>query len=204
MHPGRSDLLRIIGQGRWQHPFHSTATTYASWRATETRSWRRMAPPGGAAAVHDQTTPGLRWIDFLLERQGPELGRLRSPCRVVRSARTLTALRMPTGYKPGICWRHYYEWCQDHNKPMEAPNRSATSGEVARSPCRAELVHQWCLYGGSPIWADATVRSAGPTDSTPPSGTIANPPTSEAGFAFMWHSHNEREITTNNIFPAAC
>ena len=23
----------------------------------------------------------------------------------------------------------------------------------------------------------------------------------EAGFAFMWHSHNEREITTNNIFP---
>src|SRR5256885_6260590 len=29
------------------------------------------------------------------------------------------------------------------------------------------------------------------------SGTIANPPGSEAGFAFMWHSHNEREITTN-------
>jgi len=23
----------------------------------------------------------------------------------------------------------------------------------------------------------------------------------EAGFAFMWHSHNEREITTNNVFP---
>src|SRR2546422_6446257 len=39
------------------------------------------------------------------------------------------------------------------------------------------------------------------TGTTPPSGTIANPPGSEAGFAFMWHSHNEREITTNNIFP---
>ena len=39
------------------------------------------------------------------------------------------------------------------------------------------------------------------TGSTPPSGTIANSPTGEAGFAFMWHSHNEREITTNNIFP---
>ncbi len=36
---------------------------------------------------------------------------------------------------------------------------------------------------------------------TPPSGTIANSPSGEAGFAFMWHSHNEREITTNNIFP---
>ena len=41
----------------------------------------------------------------------------------------------------------------------------------------------------------------GPTGTTPPSGTIANSPTGEAGFAFMWHSHNEREITTNNIFP---
>ena len=30
---------------------------------------------------------------------------------------------------------------------------------------------------------------------------IANSPTGEAGFAYMWHSHNEREITTNNIFP---
>jgi hypothetical protein len=35
----------------------------------------------------------------------------------------------------------------------------------------------------------------------PPSGTVANDPGSEAGWAFMWHSHNEREITTNNIFP---
>jgi hypothetical protein len=39
------------------------------------------------------------------------------------------------------------------------------------------------------------------TGVTPPSGTIANSPSTEAGFAFMWHSHNEREITTNNAFP---
>ena len=44
-------------------------------------------------------------------------------------------------------------------------------------------------------------RAVGFTGSTPPSGTIANSPTEEAGFAYMWHSHNEREITTNNIFP---
>jgi hypothetical protein len=40
----------------------------------------------------------------------------------------------------------------------------------------------------------------GPTP-IPPFGTIANDPGAEAGFAYMWHSHNEREITTNNIFP---
>jgi hypothetical protein len=43
--------------------------------------------------------------------------------------------------------------------------------------------------------------NCGATGVTPPSGTIANSPSSEAGFAFMWHSHNEREITTNNMFP---
>jgi hypothetical protein len=57
-------------------------------------------------------------------------------------------------------------------------------------------------YGGSPyLGPNATVRAVGSTGTTPPSGTIANSPTGEAGFAFMWHSHNEREITTNNIFP---
>jgi hypothetical protein len=30
--------------------------------------------------------------------------------------------------------------------------------------------------------------------------TQANP-ASERGWAFMWPSHNEREITTNNVFP---
>jgi hypothetical protein len=34
-----------------------------------------------------------------------------------------------------------------------------------------------------------------------PAGTVANSPNGEAGFAYMWHSHNEREITTSNVFP---
>ena len=33
-----------------------------------------------------------------------------------------------------------------------------------------------------------------------PSNTQANP-ANERGWAYMWHSHNEREITTNNVFP---
>ena len=55
-----------------------------------------------------------------------------------------------------------------------------------------------------PMWGyscGAAAGSCGNTGTTPPSGTIANSPSGEAGFAFMWHSHNEREITTNNIFP---
>ena len=53
-------------------------------------------------------------------------------------------------------------------------------------------------YGGSPYFGgNATARAVGVTP-IPPSGTVAN---TSGSFAFMWHSHNEREITTNNAFP---
>jgi hypothetical protein len=56
-------------------------------------------------------------------------------------------------------------------------------------------------FGGSAyLGPDATARSTGTTP-IPPFGTVANSPSEEAGWAFMWHSHNEREITTNNVFP---
>src|SRR5205814_223918 len=97
---------------------------------------------------------------------------------------------------------NFMEWCQDHNKPVQvAPFGDVAAGGPATLPDPNVLTNgQW--YGGTPyLGPDATQRATGPTGTTPPSGTIANPPGSEAGFAFMWHSHNEREITTNNIFP---
>src|SRR5207248_157321 len=115
MHPGELTLLRIIGQGRWQHPFHEHGNHVR-----------------------------------ILGRDG----------NLILSATDPNTLADPNLFTNGA----------------------------------------W--YGGSPyLGPNATVRAAGPTGSTPPSGTIANSPTGEAGFAFMWHSHNEREITTNNIFP---
>jgi hypothetical protein len=97
---------------------------------------------------------------------------------------------------------NFYEWCQDHNKPLQvAPFGDVAGGGPATLP-DPNLFTNGAWYGGSPyLGPDATVRATGPTGTTPPSGTIANSPTGEAGFAFMWHSHNEREITTNNIFP---
>jgi FtsP/CotA-like multicopper oxidase with cupredoxin domain len=97
---------------------------------------------------------------------------------------------------------NYFEWCQDHKKALEtAPFGTVAGGGPVTLPDPNILANgPW--YGGSPyLGPDATTRAVGSTGSTPPSGTIANGPTSEAGFAYMWHSHNEREITTNNIFP---
>ena len=34
-----------------------------------------------------------------------------------------------------------------------------------------------------------------------PTPSRAAEPEPDAGYAYMWHSHNEREITTNNVFP---
>jgi hypothetical protein len=105
---------------------------------------------------------------------------------------------------------NYYEWCQDHNKPVQvAPFGDVASGGPATLPDPNVFTNgQW--YGGSPyLGPDATLRgSHGACDTTTnanctdllPSNTEANP-ANERGWAFMWHSHNEREITTNNVFP---
>ncbi|PYX35536.1 MAG: hypothetical protein DMG81_17855, partial [Acidobacteria bacterium] len=105
-------------------------------------------------------------------------------------------------YTSNLTAINYYEWCQDHNKPLEkAPFGNVATGGPATLP-DATILANGAWFGGSPyLGPEATIRAVGFTGTTPPSGTIANPPTEEAGFAYMWHSHNEREITTNNIFP---
>jgi hypothetical protein len=117
----------------------------------------------------------------------------------------------PNGYNTGNpAALNYYEWCQDHNKPVQvAPFGDVASGGPATLPDPNVLTNgQW--YGGSPyLGPDASLRgSMAACDTTTnancttlnPANTQANP-ANERGWAFMWHSHNEREITTNNVFP---
>ena len=116
---------------------------------------------------------------------------------------TLTCTPDANGYNTGDPTAiNFWEWCQDHNKPLQVhPFGDVASGGPVTLP-DPNILTNGAWYGGSPyLGPNATVRAVGPTGTTPPSGTIANSPTGEAGFAFMWHSHNEREITTNNAFP---
>jgi hypothetical protein len=105
---------------------------------------------------------------------------------------------------------NYYEWCQDHNKPVQvAPFGDVASGGPATLP-DPNVFTNGAWYGGSPyLGPDASLRGSmaacGTTTNANcttllPSNTQANP-ANERGWAFMWHSHNEREITTNNVFP---
>ena len=124
---------------------------------------------------------------------------------------SLTCTPDANGYNTGNpAALNYYEWCQDHNKPVQvSPFGDVASGGPATLPDPNVFTNgQW--YGGSPyLGPDASLRgSMAACDTTTnancttllPSNTQANP-ANERGWAFMWHSHNEREITTNNVFP---
>jgi FtsP/CotA-like multicopper oxidase with cupredoxin domain len=221
MHPGEQVLLRVIGQGRWQHPFHE----HGNHVRILARDGNLIVSQTDATALAGPllftttTTPGLAF-DGIFYWTGKGLNwdaYGHNPSSTDPNA-TLTCTPDANGYNTGAPTAiNYFEWCQDHNKPVQVnPFGDVAAGGPVTLP-DANLFTNGAWYGGSPyLGPDATLRatgcssnsyvkstqtSCGQSGSTPPSGTIANSPSGEAGFAFMWHSHNEREITTNNIFP---
>jgi FtsP/CotA-like multicopper oxidase with cupredoxin domain len=224
MHPGELTLIRVIGQGRWQHPFHEHGNHVRILgrdgnlivSALNTATNPALAGP---LQFTTTTTPGLAF-DGIFYWTGKGLNwdaYGHNPTSTDSNAK-LICTPDGNGYNTGAPTAiNYYEWCQDHNKPVQAaPFGDVAAGGPVTLP-DPNLFTNGAWYGGSPyLGPDATLRATGctfgasagtgaancgATGSTPPSGTIANSPSGEAGFAFMWHSHNEREITTNNIFP---
>src|SRR6266480_105109 len=207
MHPGEQVLLRIIGQGRWQHPFHEhgnhvrvlgrdgnlivSQSDPANSLAGPLLFTTTTTPGQAMDGIFYWTAKGLNWDAY---GHNPASSDPLAKLSCVPDANGYNT-NAPTAI-------NYFEWCQDHNKPLQAAPFGDIAGLGPATLPDANILTNGAWYGGSPyLGPDATVRASGPTGTTPPSGTIANSPTSEAGFAFMWHSHNEREITTNNIFP---
>jgi FtsP/CotA-like multicopper oxidase with cupredoxin domain len=211
IHPGELVLIRVIGQGRWQHPFHEHANhvrilardgnLILSSSPIPGTSVQALAGPAlfTTSTVPGQTADGI----FYFTGRGLNWDMYGHHPGSSDSNATLSCTPDADGYNTGAPTAiNYFEWCQDHNKPLEvAPFGDVGMGGPATLP-DPNLLTNGPWFGGSPyLGPDATTRAAGPTGVTPPSGTIANPPQAEAAYAYMWHSHNEREITTNNIFP---
>jgi hypothetical protein len=246
MHMGELTLVRTIGQGRWQHPFHehanhvrilardgnlelsgSTANvTYTSGLSTDAGvAGRGLA---GLLMFNTDTTPGesfdgifyftgrgLNW-DPYGHHPAPDTA-LTPPAPNDPSA-SLPCTPDVNGYNSGAPTAiNFMEWCQDHNKPVQVnPFGDVPAGGPATLP-DPNVFTNGAWYGGSPYFGpDAVLRSTMPActantltgAATPFTGcTTLNPanlqlnPANERGWAFMWHSHNEREITTNNVFP---
>jgi Multicopper oxidase len=260
MHPGEQTLVRSIGQGRWQHPFHehgnhvrilgrdgnmilaspsSPTIPYGTVNGTSVPG----PPLAGLLMFNTDTTPGQAFDGiFYWSARGLNWDAFGHNPNSQDPLATLPCTPDANGYNTGDATAvNYFEWCQDHNKPLEAnPFGDVNAGGPATLP-NPNILTNGPWYGGTPyLGPDATIRSSstlrndpggstingltGPvvvsgcvtgatvvnpgtsTNPTPnctnlqPSNTQANPP-NERGFAFMWHSHNEREITTNNVFP---
>jgi FtsP/CotA-like multicopper oxidase with cupredoxin domain len=221
MHPGELTLIRVIGQGRWQHPFHEHGN-HVRILARDGNLITSATDPNSLAGpllFTTTTTPGMAF-DGIFYWTGKGLNW--DPYGHVPNSKDPLGARSCTpdanGYNTSDpAALNYYEWCQDHNKPVQVnPFGDVAAGGPVTLP-DPNIFTNGAWYGGSPyLGPNATLRATGcmpstalqtnapncaTTGSTPPSGTIANNPSGEAGFAFMWHSHNEREITTNNIFP---
>ena len=239
MHMGEATLIRTIGQGRWQHPFHehanhvrilardgnlvlSGSTAPVTYNAGLTTGDTAASGRGlaGLLMFNTDTTPGesfdgifyftgrgLNW-DPYGHHPGDTADPLASlPCTPDVNGYNSTATSAI----------NFMEWCQDHNKPVQVnPFGDVPAGGPATLP-DPNVFTNGAWYSGSPYFGpDANLRATMPACVGNPYGT-ANPanagcttlnpanlqlnPANERGWAFMWHSHNEREITTNNVFP---
>ena len=244
MHPGELTLVRTIGQGRWQHPFHEHANHVrilardgALILSSSTITYPGTTTPAPALAgvlmFNTDTTPGeafdgifyftgrgLNW-DPYGHHPAPDV-----PGTPLDTSASLPCTSDVNGYNTGFASTdtnfagtpstavlhaiNYYEWCQDHSKPLQVnPFGDVAAGGPATLP-DPNIFTNGAWYGGSPyLGPDATLRAtAAACDTTrnagctnlQPANMQANP-ANERGWAFMWHSHNEREITTNNVFP---
>jgi FtsP/CotA-like multicopper oxidase with cupredoxin domain len=202
MHPGELTLVRIIGQGRWQHPFHE----HANHVRVLARDGNLLLDPTGNALAGPlmfttTTTPGMT-MDGIFYWTGKGLNW--DVFGHGYSGDGSTCVPDANGYNTGDpTAANYYEWCGDHNKALEKypTGQVANNGPVTLPD--ANILTNGAWYGGSPyLGPEANGRAVGPTP-IPPAGTVANAGGvgGEQGFAYMWHSHNEREITTDNVFP---
>ena len=218
MHPGELVLLRVIGQGHWQHPFHEHGNHVRILGRDGNLLVSQTNPAllAGRMEFNTDTTPGqafdgifywsgkgLGW-DILGHTPGNAGNPTCSPdangyyTTASPSPATLPSYDSTGAFLTGS--KNYYEWCADHDVPLEANPVGQVGGGGPMTLPDPLIVTNGLWYNGTPyLGPDAVLRSRGPTPLPP--GSASQNPTPESGIAFMWHSHNEREITTNDVFP---
>jgi len=159
-----------------------------------------VRPSGWAAAVHHHDHARQAMDGFLLDRKGLNWDAYGHHPGSSDPLATLACTPDANGYNTGVLTAvNYYEWCQDHNKPLQAAPFGDLAAEVATLP-DANLLLTAPGTAAVRIWAECDVRATGPTGTTPPLAR-SRTPRRGSGLCLHVHSHNEREITTNNIFP---
>ena len=185
---GKRLLLRWFGGGRDHHPFHTHGNNFD----LIARDGYLLESSGGASRVASEVgvVPDLAVSDFT---QNVAPGASYDAVWSWTGAELEWDVYGHTGNESGICEPgplpattidaqgfdlNTGEYCADHGKPLPVV-----------LPCAQQLTFGG-FYSGSPF--------LGAEGSLPPGEGGNNP---SFGFAFMWHSHNEKEMTNNDIFP---
>ncbi|RFO95086.1 hypothetical protein DIC66_20225 [Rhodoferax lacus] len=179
MHPGERLLMRVVNAGRDLHPFHhhgnhATAIARDGRVLSSNPSLLTQAPDLVSPDFTVRSVPG-QTMDLIYEWTGKGIG-----WDIYGTADTNVHTCTPdaNGLHSVASDHNYREWCADHYKalPVVIPGQLDLSfGEHA---------------SGSPF--------LGQTGSLPQGHPGLN---TTGGYYHMLHSHNEKEVTTDNIFP---
>ncbi len=189
MEPGEKLLLRLIGTGSETHPFH-THGNHVKVLANDGRLIKSSLDNtklAGPTIYTPLVIPGGT-IDAMFEWTGKKLGwdmyghteadNITCDDGTIYDTDGVTVLTPGSGYHEGVNDDNYREWCEDHNRPI--PVALPALGSLAFGG----------FYSGSPY--------LGFSGSLPPGEGGLNP---WGGFTYMWHSHTEKELVNNDVFP---
>lgn len=188
-HPSDRVLLRIVGAGRDLHPFHHHGNN--TWQIAQ--DGRLLASGPNATAPYpdfEERNPGdPNWL--------PDGATV--PDQAVSNF-TITVT-------PGSTYDAIFTWTgRDMNWDIygDRPGHSAgdcgaaLAAEDPNSHCKDMPVtlpeQQAMTFGG--LWSGSPYL--GTISTLPPLDGGLNP---NGGFSFMWHSHSEKELTNDDIFP---
>lgn len=173
MHPGEKLLMRVVNAGRELHPFHH----HGNHALPIAKDGRVLNATGDNAGVPDVSSP-----DFTVRAIPGQTTDLIFEWTGKDIGWDIygTVAENPHSCTPGLDGYDptTREWCADHDKPIPVtiPGQlDISSGEH---------------YSGSPFLG---------VSGTLPQGHPGLNVT--GGYYHMWHSHNEKEITTDDIFP---
>ncbi len=179
--PGKKALMRVINMSRDMHPFHTHGNNYVMI-ARDGHMLSSGAGAGTDLATEDYTlgaVPGATY-DALWQWTGEALGwDVFGTDADIGTAdpmygHTCNGSTAPTPGYDSVT----HEYCPDHGKKMPVI-----------LPGQQDLTFGG-FYSGSPF--------LGAFGSLPPGEGGLN---LNAGMFYMWHSHTERELTNNDIYP---
>jgi hypothetical protein len=178
MHPGEKLLMRVINAGRDLHPLHhhgnhATAIARDGRVLSSQPALLSQAPDLTSPDFTIRSVPG-QTVDLIYEWTGKGLG---WDIYGTNAQNPHTCTPVATGPNAGFD-AVTHEWCADHNKalPVMLPGVMDTTAGAH--------------YSGSPF--------LGLSGSLPQGHPGLN---TTGGYYHMLHSHNEKEVTTDNIFP---